>query len=121
MSPGIVPFTSEAAALVSRRTSKLAPVPKPAARSAEELRRVSREYSFGPNFYQPNVRVRVEPRDGYLALRYPSFTSPLTPIDNGVYFDRFYWSFIRFEEGRLIYRNGHDEFVATSVPAPGSP
>jgi len=115
------PIASDISSILWEKNPKLTPVPKPVARSAAELRRVSGGYQFGPNFYQPNVLVRVERRDGYLAVRYPSFTSPLTPIAGGAYFDRFYWSFIRFEDGKLIYRNGNDEFIATSVPAPGSP
>jgi hypothetical protein len=101
--------------------TKLEAVPKPTARSADDLRRVAGSYQFGPNFYQPNVVARIEPRDGYLVLRYPTFDVPLTPIANGQYFDRFYWSFVRFEDGKMFYRNGSDEFAATSVPAPGSP
>ncbi|HEY8130550.1 MAG TPA: serine hydrolase domain-containing protein [Thermoanaerobaculia bacterium] len=115
------PIASDISSILWNENPRLTPVPKPERRTAEELRRVSGSYQFGPNFYQPNVLVRVEPRDGYLAVRYPTFTSPLTPIAGGMYFDRFYWSFIQFQDGKLIYRNGNDEFVATSVAAPGSP
>src|SRR5205085_5550323 len=92
--------------------ARLAAVPKPVSRPAEELRRVAGSYQFGPNFYQPNIVARIEPRDGYLIMRYPTFDTPLTPIANGQYFDRFYWSFVRFENGKMIYRNGEDEFTA---------
>jgi len=97
---------------------KLDAVPTPVTRSADELRRVAGTYQFGPTFYQPNVVARIEPRDGYLLLRYPTFDVPLTPIANGQYFDRRFWSFVRFEVGKMIYRNGSDEFTATSAPAP---
>ena len=89
-------------------------MPKPVAVSPDELNRVTGTYQFDSNFYQPNVKLNIEPRDGYLLMRYPTFATPLTPIAGGGYFDRFYWSFVRFEDGKLIYRNGNDEFVATS-------
>jgi CubicO group peptidase (beta-lactamase class C family) len=92
--------------------SKLPPVPKQVQRSSDDMRRVAGTYKFGANFYQPNVVARIEPREGYLVLRYPTFDTPLTPIANGEYFDRFYWSFVRFEDGKMIYRNGTDEFIA---------
>jgi len=97
-------------------------VPKRVPRSPEELRRVAGSYQFGPAFYQPNALVRIEPRDGYLVMR-TTFDRPLTPIANGEYFDRSYWSFVRFENGKMIYRNGSDEFSGnlTSVPARESP
>ena len=109
------PIADDISAILWQKDPQLAPVPKPVPRAAEELRRISGTYRFGPNFYQPNVIVRIEPRDRYIVLRYPAFDAPLTPIANGAYFDRFYWSFVRFENGKLIYRNGNDEFVATSV------
>ena len=106
------PIAADISALLWQKPPKLADVPKPVARSREELERVKGEYQFGPTFYQPNVRARVEPRDRFLMLVYPTFASPLTPIAGGGYFDRFYWSFVRFEDGKLIYRNGDDEFIA---------
>ena len=36
---------------------------------------------------------------------------PLTPIANGQYFDRRFWSFIRFEDGKMIYSNGGEDHV----------
>lgn len=100
---------------------QLPPVPKPVSRGADDLRRVAGTYQFASNFYQPNVVARIEARDGYLLLRYPTFDVPLTPLANGEYFDRLYWSFVRFDSGKMFYRNGSDEFAATSVPAPESP
>jgi CubicO group peptidase (beta-lactamase class C family) len=105
------PMVNDISSLLFEKKT-LPPVPKPAARSADALRRVAGTYKFGPDFYQPNSVVHIEPRDGYLLLRYPSLDVPLTPIANGEYFDRFYWSFVRFENGKLIYRNGSDEFTA---------
>ena len=108
------PIGRDIATLLWSKDPKLPPVPTPVARPAAELKRVAGTYQFGANFYQPNVVARIEPRDGYLVLRYPTFDTPLTPIANGEYFDRFYWSFIRFEDGKMIYRNGSDEFTATA-------
>ena len=62
-----------------------------------------------------------KPVDPNLRMHYPTFEVPLTPLASGEYFDRLYWSFVRFESGKMTYRNGSDEFTATSAPAPGSP
>ncbi|HEY6844383.1 MAG TPA: serine hydrolase domain-containing protein, partial [Thermoanaerobaculia bacterium] len=105
------PIANDIASLLFEKKT-LPPVPKPVARSVEELRRAAGTYQFGSDFYQRNVIARVEPRDGYLLLRYPALDVPLTPIANGEYFDRFYWSFVRFENGKMIYRNGADQFTA---------
>jgi CubicO group peptidase (beta-lactamase class C family) len=109
------PMADDIAALLFEN-KKLPPVPKPVARSADALRGVAGSYQFGPDFYQPNVVARIEPRDGYLLMRYPALDAPLTPLANGQYFDRFYWSFVQFENGRMIYRNGNSEFTASRVP-----
>src|SRR6266550_1188169 len=108
------PIARDIAALYWTSDAKLAAVPKPVRRSSDELRRVAGTYKFGADFYQPNQVARIEPRDGYLVMRYPTFDTPLTPIANGEYFDRFYWSFVRFEDGKMIYRNGSDEFTASA-------
>jgi hypothetical protein len=74
-----------------------------------------RRYQFGPDFYQPDSTVEVAVRDGALELRTPAFTATVTPLADGTYFDRMYWSFIRFADGKLVYRNGSSEFVAPRV------
>ena len=90
---------------------KLDAVPTPVKRSADELRRVAGSYQFGPDFYERNLLARVEARDGFLVLHYPTFELPLTPIANGQYFDRRFWSFVRFEDGKMIYSNAGDDHV----------
>jgi hypothetical protein len=67
-----------------------------------------------------DARVRdyadAEVSDGALVMRYPHSTTALVPVEGGLYFDRAYWSFIRFVPGKLIYRNGSDDFVAPRRP-----
>jgi hypothetical protein len=57
--------------------------------------------------------VHVDVDGAALAMHFPSSTVGLAPVTGGGYFDRAYWSFVRFEPDKLIYRNGADEFVAT--------
>jgi hypothetical protein len=45
-------------------------------------------------------------------MRYPS----AAPVEGGLSFERAYGSFIRFEPGRLIDRDGSDELVAPRRP-----
>ena len=40
------------------------------------------------------------------------FAIPLLPIEGGRFFDRSFWSFVRFEKDKLIYRNGDTDYVA---------
>jgi hypothetical protein len=94
---------------------ELAAVPMPIAASPESMKRVVGTYQFDSSFYQPNARARIELRDKFLMLVYPTLSVPLIPIEGGEYFDRFYWSFVRFEDGKLIYRNGNDTFVAPLI------
>ena len=66
-------------------------------------------YQFGPDFYVANQALKVDAHDDYLSN---SSGSTFVPLANGEFFDRYYWSFIRFEDGKLIYRNGKDVFTA---------
>ncbi|HYS53802.1 MAG TPA: serine hydrolase domain-containing protein [Thermoanaerobaculia bacterium] len=111
------PIASDISAILWQAAPKLPPVPKAVARSRDDLARVAGSYQFGPDFYQRNVMARIEPRENFLMMVYPTFSAPLTPIANDQYFDRFYWSFVRFEDGKLSYRNGDDEFVAPRINA----
>jgi hypothetical protein len=45
---------------------------------------------------------------------YPAtgFAIPLQPIEGDRFFDRSFWSFVRFEKDKLIYRNGDTDYVA---------
>jgi CubicO group peptidase (beta-lactamase class C family) len=108
------PIGNDIAEILWNREPKLPPVPKRVSRPAEELSRHAGEYRFGSNFYTPNLLARVERRDDYLVMIYVegSTVIPLLPMADGQYFDRLYWSFVRFEERKLIYRNGDSEFVA---------
>lgn len=110
------PIGNDIASILWQPSAPLAAVPKPVARSAADLKRVTGLYKFGPSFYVPDAAALVEVSDGALVMRYPQSTTALVPVDGGLYFDRAYWSFIRFEAGKLIYRNGGDEFVAPRRP-----
>ncbi len=76
-----------------------------------------------PTFTDPNGDPEPQ-RGSFLASRPGSFlasveaafTATVTPLADGSYFDRMYWSFIRFADGKLVYRNGSSEFVAPRTP-----
>jgi CubicO group peptidase (beta-lactamase class C family) len=109
------PIARDIAALLWEPHPALPPVPRPAPRSASELERAVGRYQFGHDFYQPDATVEIAVRDGALEIRTPGFTATVTPLADGSYFDRMYWSFIRFADGKLVYRNGSSEFIATRV------
>lgn len=110
------PIANDIGAILWERSPKLPPIPARVPRSKDDLDRLAGEYQFGPNFYVPNVAVRVERRDDYLQMAYKvgDTVIPLLPTADG-FFDRLYWSFVRFEAGKLIYRNGTSEFVARQL------
>lgn len=110
------PIANDISAILWERSPKLPPIPSRVPRSKDDLDRLAGEYQFGPNFYLPNVAVRVERRDDYLQMAYKvgDTVIPLLPTADG-FFDRLYWSFVRFEAGKLIYRNGTSEFVAPRI------
>ena len=56
----------------------------------------------------------MEPQSDHLDLVYPAtqFTVALVPIKGDRFFDRNFWSFVRFEGDKLIYRNSDKEFIA---------
>jgi D-alanyl-D-alanine carboxypeptidase len=109
------PIAGDISEILWNTKPKLAAVPKPIAASSDALKRVVGTYQFDSSFYQPNVRARIEKRDKFLMMVYPTFSVPLTPIDGGEYFDRFYWSFVRFEPGKMTYRNGSSVFAAPLI------
>jgi CubicO group peptidase (beta-lactamase class C family) len=112
-------MASDVAALLWDLDPKLPAVPRRTARPRAELDRLCGDYRFGPDFYTPNLAARIE-RDGdILVLAYPDGTTriPLLPV-GAEFFDRLYWSFVRFEEGRLVYRNGDSKFVAAREKRP---
>lgn len=109
------PIARDIAALLWEPHAALPAVPRPAQHAAGELERAVGRYRFGHDFYQPDATVEVVVRDGALELRTPAFSATLTPLADGSYFDRMYWSFIRFADGTLVYRNGSSEFVAARV------
>jgi len=66
-------------------------------------------YKFPHDYYVPDQALKVEAHDDYLSN---SAGTSFVPLKNGEFFDRAYWSFIRFDGDKLLYRNGKDEFVA---------
>jgi CubicO group peptidase (beta-lactamase class C family) len=106
-------IADDIASLLWQPQMALPSVPAPVARSKQQLARAAGTYIFGHDFYQPDATVRIEVDGGALAMHYPALTVSLVPIAGGDYFDRDYWSCVRFEPGKLIYRNGTTEFVAT--------
>lgn len=87
-------------------------VPKPVPADENQLKRYAGTFRFGEDFFVKNVVVRVQPRGDHLDLVYPSQTVALLPIAGGRFFDRNYWSFVRFEHNNLIYRNNDKDYVA---------
>jgi hypothetical protein len=89
-------------------------VPKPVHLEANELKRYAGTFQFGDDYFVKNAIVRVEPKADHLDLAYPAtnFTIALVPIDGKRFFDRNFWSFVRFEGDKLIYRNNDKDYVA---------
>jgi len=89
-------------------------VPKPIKLSDKDLAQLAGRFRFGADYFTPNAEVIVEPKPDYLELNFPAtgFTIPLCPIEGGRFFDRGFWSFVRFEKDKLIYRNGETDYVA---------
>jgi hypothetical protein len=89
-------------------------VPKPIEMSASDLKNYAGTFRFGDDYFVKNAVVQVEPQKDYLALKYPAtgFTITLLPITGGQFFDRMFWSFVRFEDKKLIYRNNEKDYVA---------
>jgi CubicO group peptidase (beta-lactamase class C family) len=110
------PLADDIRAILWQKDPVLPPLPARVAVSPEQLDRVTGDYQYGPDFYAPNARFRMERRDGYLvSISSTGQSLPIVPIGGDVYFDRAYWSFIRFADGKMTYRNGSDEFVALRV------
>ena len=105
------PMANDIRDILWEASPKLETVPKPSVRAAADLDRAAGSYRFDKNFFVPNLLARIERRGGYLAMIYPNGSEiPLVPTANG-YFDRVYWSFVRFEADRMIYRNGGADYV----------
>ncbi len=106
------PIGKDIGAILWQNKPKLAAVPARVRRASEELDRAAGDYQFDSSFFVANVLAHVERHDDYLMMDYRNGTVvPLLPLADGSYFDRLYWSFVRIEEGRMIYRNGSSEFT----------
>ena len=109
------PIAADISQILWNEKPKIPAVPKPIAASADALQSAVGTYQFDSTFYQPNARVRIEKRDKILMMVYPTSSVPLTPIEGGGYFDRLYWSFVRFEPGKMTYTNGSSVFTAPLI------
>ncbi len=89
-------------------------VPKAVKLSEDDLRKFAGLFRFGPGYFVENAPIKVEAHRDYLSLvnRETGFAIPLLPIEGGRFFDRSFWSFVRFEKDKLIYRNGDTDYVA---------
>ena len=89
-------------------------VPKPIKLSENDLRKYAGSFRFGSDYFVKNAPVKIEPHRDYLSMvnRETGFAIPLLPIEGDRFFDRSFWSFVRFEKDKLIYRNGDTDYVA---------
>jgi D-alanyl-D-alanine carboxypeptidase len=105
------PIGDDIGSLLWEEKPSLEAVPRRVARQSAELDQVVGQYQFDKDFFVPNLLAKIERRGDYLAMIYPGGSHiPLVPTDNG-YFDRAYWSFVRFEGDKMIYRNGGADYV----------
>jgi len=88
--------------------------PKPARLSKDDLKKYEGSFRFGADYFVKNAPIKVEAHLDYLGMvnRETGFTIPLVPIEGGSFFDRSFWSFVRFEKHKLIYRNGNTDYIA---------
>jgi len=89
-------------------------VPKPMLVKAADLKRFAGIFRFGEDYFVKNAVVRVDPQIDHLDLVYPAtnFSISVVPIEGDRFFDRSFWSFVRFEGNKLIYRNTDKDYVA---------
>jgi hypothetical protein len=89
-------------------------VPRPIHVNGADLKRFAGTFRFGDDYFVKNAVVRVEPRVDHLDLNYPAtgFSIALIPIEGDRFFDRNFWSFVRFDGDKLIYRNNDKDYVA---------
>ena len=89
-------------------------VPRPIHVNGADLKRFAGTFRFGDDYFVKNAVVRVEPQMDHLDLNYPAtgFSIALIPIEGDRFFDRNFWSFIRFDGDKLIYRNNDKDYVA---------
>ena len=89
-------------------------VPRPMHVNGADLKRIAGTFRFGDDYFVKNAVVRVEPQMDHLDLNYPAtgFSIALIPIEGDRFFDRNFWSFVRFNGDKLIYRNNDKDYVA---------
>jgi CubicO group peptidase (beta-lactamase class C family) len=94
-------------------------VPKPAHMNRAALKRYAGMFRFGDDYFVKNAEVRIEPQADHLEMTYPAtnFSIALLPIEGNRFFDRNFWSFVRFDGDNLIYRNTDQDYIAVREAA----
>jgi hypothetical protein len=89
-------------------------VPRTIHGNGADLKRFAGTFRFGGDYFVKNAMVRVEPQMDHLDLNYPAtgFSIALIPIEGDRFLDRNFWSFVRFDGDKLIYRNNDKDYVA---------
>jgi CubicO group peptidase (beta-lactamase class C family) len=89
-------------------------VPRPMHLNEADLKRFAATFRFGDDYFVKNALVRVEPQMDHLDLKYlaTGFSVALIPIEGDRFFDRSFWSFVRFDGDKLIYRNNDKDYIA---------
>lgn len=89
-------------------------VPKPVQVNAADLKRFAGTFRFGDDYFVKNAVVRIDPQMDHLDMNYPAtgFSIALLPIEGDRFFDRNFWSIVRFDGDKLIYRNNDKDYVA---------
>jgi len=89
-------------------------VPKPVRADPDSLKRFTGTFRFGDDYFMKNAVARIEAKADHLDLVYPAsgFRISLLPVEGDRFFDRNFWSFVRFEGDRLICRNGDTDYIA---------
>ena len=89
-------------------------VPRPIHVNAADLKHFAGTFRFGNDYFVKNAVDRVAPQTDHLNLNYPAtgFSVALIPIEGDRFFDRNFWSFVRFDGDKLIYRNNDKDYVA---------
>jgi hypothetical protein len=57
----------------------------------------STTFRFGPDFYQPNVKLTLLPKNSDLFLQWPAETTALVPTGPDKFVDRWYWVEVQLE------------------------
>ena len=90
-------------------------IPRPVKTAPDKLKSYAGTFQFGDDYFVKNAVMKIEAAGDHLNMINTAngFTIGLLPIEGDRFFDRIFWSFVRFEGDKLIYRNGDRDYVAT--------